>query len=221
MEILVAEDEAAIREVEIAYLNKAGFRTTEVENGQKAIDAFRNHGADLAILDINMPMLDGLEVCRQIRALSTVPIIMVTAKDGDDDELRGLEAGADDYVKKPFNPNVLVARVHSLLKRNGHARMVRGNLDINPAMMTVTQHGKPVTLTTTQFNLLLALASQPGIVLTRMQLIDKIYSDPAGHDIYDRTIDAHIKSIRRAIEDDPTSPMYIQTVIGRGYRFKG
>lgn len=219
MEVLVAEDEAAIREVEIAYLNKAGFNTSEVVNGQQAIDVFRDRGADLAILDINMPQLDGLEVCRRIRQTSTIPIIIVTAKDGDDDELRGFEVGADDYVKKPFNPNVLVARVQGLLRRHGHARIIRGNLEIDPATMSVSKHGNTVQLTTTQFNVLHALASQPGVVLSREQLIDAVYSDPAGHDVYDRTIDAHIKSIRKVLRDDPSEPQYIQTVIGRGYRF--
>lgn len=221
MEILIAEDEAPIREVEVAYLQRAGFSTVEVENGQKAVDVFKQRGADLAIIDINMPVLDGLAVCRQIRAVSMIPLIIVTAKDGDDDELRGLESGADDYIKKPFNPNVLVARVQALLRRNGRTRIVRGDLEIDPLAMQVRKRNEPIMLTTTQFNILHALASQPGVVLTREQLIDRVYSDPAGHDIYDRTIDAHIKSIRRAIEDDLAHPAFIQTVIGRGYRFNG
>jgi len=221
MEILVAEDEAAIREAEIAYLHKAGFSTSEAENGQQAVDIFRSHGADLVVLDINMPLVDGLEVCRQIREVSIIPIIIVTAKDGDDDEVKGLQVGADDYIRKPFNPNVLVARVQSLLRRHGHARIMRGEIEIDPATMQVDKRGESIMLTTTQFNILLALAMQPGVVFTREQLIDRIYDDPTGHDIYDRTIDAHIKSIRRAIEDDPAHPAYIQTVIGRGYRFKG
>jgi len=219
MEILVVEDEPAIREVEIAYLNKAGYRTTEVTNGQEAIDVFHDRGADLAIVDINVPLIDGLEVCRRIRQTSTIPIIIVTAKDGDDDEVRGLEAGADDYIKKPFNPNVLVARVQVSLRRYGHKRIVSGGLVIDPQRMSVVKHGDSVALTTTQFNVLLALASRPDMVLTRDQLIEQVYSDPAGHDIYDRTIDAHIKSIRKLIEDDPAHPRFVQTVIGRGYRF--
>ena len=221
MEILVVEDEAAIREVEIAYLNKAGYRTRETANGAAAVDAFRNYGADLAIIDINLPLLSGLEVCRQIRQMSAIPIIIVTAKDGDDDELRGLQAGADDYVKKPFNPNVLVARVQTLLRRHGSTRLNFGELIIDPQQMVVMKNNERIVLTTTQFNVLLALASQPNVVLTRDQLIDTVYGDPAGHDIYDRTIDAHIKSIRKAIEADPAHPQYIQTIIGRGYRFVG
>ena len=220
MNILVAEDESAIREVEIAYLHKAGYTTIEAVNGNQAVSIVRQHTVDLAVIDINMPLTDGLAVCRHIRETSTIPIIIVTAKDGDRDELRGFEAGADDYVKKPFNPNVLVARVQSLLRRRGHVRIVSGDLVIDPATMTVQKQGTAILLTTTQFNVLLALASQPGVVFSRKQLIDAVYSDPAGHDIYDRTIDAHIKSIRKLIEDDPAEPSYIQTVIGSGYRFE-
>jgi DNA-binding response OmpR family regulator len=219
MKILVAEDEAAIREVEAAYLNKAGYDTMEAADGQEALAIFDQHGADLVIVDVNMPLVDGLEVCRRIRQRSNVPIIIVTAKDGDDDELRGLEVGADDYIKKPFNPNVLLARSQRLLQRHKRANIVRGALVIDPLTMGVTKHGAAVSLTTTQFNILLTLAAQPEVVFSRTQLIDSVYSDPAGHAIYDRTIDAHIKSIRKAIEDDPNHPQYVQTVIGRGYRF--
>jgi len=219
MEILVAEDEVSIREVEIAYLRQATYRIIEADNGQAAIDAFRQGGVDLAIIDINMPLLDGLEVCHWIREVSTIPIIIVTAKDGDTEELRGLQAGADDYIKKPFNPNVLVARVQVLLRRYGHRRLIYDGLIIDPLQMSVMKRGTPIALTTTQFNVLHALASQPDTVLTRDQLIAQVYTDPAGHDIYDRTIDAHIKSVRKLIEDDPARPQYIQTVIGRGYRF--
>lgn len=219
MEILIAEDEAAIREVEAAYLHKAGYQTAEVVNGQEALDNFQKRGADLVLIDINMPVLDGLELCRRIRGVSTVPILIVTAKDGDDDELEGLAAGADDYIRKPFNPSVLVARVNALLRRNGSKRLVYGDLVIDPTQLTVLQKGEAVKLTATQFNILVALASQPNTVLTRDQLIGRVYADPAGHDIYDRTIDAHIKSIRKAIEADANAPQLIQTVIGQGYKF--
>lgn len=219
MEILITEDEAAIREVEVAYLNKAGYHTTEAVNGQVALDAFQKRGADLILVDINIPLLDGLELCRRIRRVSTVPILVVTAKDGDGDEVEGLTAGADDYIKKPFNPNVLVARVDALLRRNGSKRLVYGDLVIDPSQLAVVKKGVPVKLTTTQFNILLALASQPNTVMTRDQLIERAYVDPAGHDIYDRTIDAHIKSIRKAIEHDTNAPQLIQTMIGQGYKF--
>lgn len=219
MEIIIAEDEAAIREVETAYLNKAGYHTVEAANGQAAFDIFQQRGADLVVIDINMPVLDGLELCKRIRQVSTVPLLIVTAKDGDDDELEGLNAGADDYVKKPFNPNVLVARVNALLRRHGSKRLVYEGLVIDPSQMSVLKNGSVAKLTATQFNILLALASHPNTVLSRDQLIEQVYEDPAGHDIYDRTIDAHIKSIRKAIEDDANAPQFIQTVIGLGYKF--
>jgi DNA-binding response OmpR family regulator len=221
MNILVVEDEDAIREAEVAYIRRAGYSTIEACDGERALVLSRQNTIHLAIIDVNIPSLDGLEVCRRIRQLSTMPIIMVTAKDGDNDELRGLEVGADDYIKKPFNPNILMARVQNLLRRHGNGSVKIGSLIIDPGTMIVTKDGNALTLTTTQFNMLFALISRPGIVLTRDQLIDIVYSDPFGHAIYDRTIDAHIKSIRKLIEDDPAHPLYIQTVIGSGYRFRG
>ncbi len=220
MRILVVEDEPSIREAQAAYLRRAGYEPVEAGDGQVAIELFDRGGLDLAIVDINIPKQDGLAVCRHIRERSTMPVIIVTAKDSDDDELKGLEAGADDYVKKPFNPNILIARVQNLLKRNGRSRVAIGGLAIDPTAMTVTKHGQQISMTVTQFNMLLALTSRPGVVFTRAQLIDAVYDDPAGHDIYDRTIDAHIKSIRKLIEDDAAQPKYIQTVIGRGYCFR-
>jgi two-component system response regulator RegX3 len=220
MRILVVEDEPSIREVEAAYLRHAGYEPVEIDNGQEAMDMFDRGGFDLAIIDINIPGADGLAVCRHIRARSTVPVVIVTAKDGDNDELKGLEAGADDYVKKPFNPNILLARVQNLLRRHGHGQITVGDLVIDPQGMTVRKQGTSISMTVTQFNILQALAARPGVVLTRGQLIDAVYDDPAGHDIYDRTIDAHIKSIRKLIEDDPARPRYIRTIIGRGYCFR-
>lgn len=217
MRVLLVEDEPVIREAEAAYIRRAGYEAVEASDGQTALALFNLGGLDLAIIDINLPMQDGLSVCRYIRGRSMLPIIIVTAKDGDDDELKGLEAGADDYIKKPFNPNILIARMQNLLKRHGHGQVVVGDICIDPATMTVTKRGERVGMTVTQFNILQALASHPGVVLTRSQLLDAVYDDPAGHDIYDRTIDAHIKSIRKLIEDDPTEPRLIQTVIGRGY----
>lgn len=219
MEILVAEDEVAIREVEVAYLHKAGYKTTEVSNGNNAIDVFKSRGADMAIIDINLPGLNGLEVCRQIRAQSTIPIIIVTAKDSDEDEVKGLEFGADDYIKKPFNPNVLIARVNALLRKQGGSRLIFGDITIDPHTMTVHKDGEQIHLTTTRFNLLLALATHPNTVLSRKQLVEKIYNETTSHLVYERTIDAHIKALRKQLETDPKHPQYIQTVIGTGYRF--
>lgn len=219
MEILVAEDEVAIREVEIAYLHKAGYKTTEVSNGHNAIDVFESRGADMAIIDINLPGLNGLEVCRQIRKQSTIPIIIVTARDSDEDEVEGLEIGADDYIRKPFNPNVLIARVKALMRKHGGSQLRFDNITIDPQSMTVYKDGRQIHLTATRFNLLLALATHPNTVLNRQQLVEKLYSNPADHVVYERTIDAHIKALRKQLELDPKHPQHIQTVIGAGYKF--
>jgi len=222
MKILIVEDEAPIREFEVTYLRDAGFETVEAADGQAALEQFEKHTPDLAIVDINLPKMNGLDVCRSLRTASTLPILIVTARGSDEDEVAGLSIGADDYIKKPFNPNVLVARVEALLRRHDKTKRLRfKDLVIDPETMAVTRDGETIRLTTTRFNLLLALASHPGIVLTRQQLVEQIYSDPASHFVYDRTIDAHIKSLRQAIERDPKNPRFIETVVGSGYRFAG
>lgn len=218
---MVVEDEAAIREVEVAYLKRAGYRVFEASNGLIAWEWFKSNVPDMAIIDINVPGLDGLALCRRIREQSTMPIIMVTARNSDEDEMHGLDIGADDYIKKPFNPNVLVARVRSLLRTRGGSRLRFGDITIDPQTMSVLKNGKNIKLTTTRFNLLLTLASQPNVILSRQQLVEQIYSDPDGHIVYERTIDAHIKALRKQIEPEPKNPIYIQTVIGSGYRFRG
>jgi DNA-binding response OmpR family regulator len=220
MLVLVIEDEDAIREVEIAYLNKEGYETRECSSGSLGIASFRREEPDLVIIDLNLPGMDGLEVCRIIRSLSVTPILMVTARNSDDDEVKGLEMGADDYIKKPFNPNVLIARVNALLRKRQNQRLVFEEIIVDPKTMTVIKDGKDIVLTTTRFNLLLALASQPNVVFSRNQLVDQIYSDPSSHLVYDRTIDAHIKALRKQIEADPANPRLIETVIGSGYRFR-
>ena len=222
MEVLVIEDEASIREFEVTYLRDAGYATIEAGDGKTGIELFEKHKPDLAIIDINLPKMSGLDVCKAIRKTSTKPILIVTAKGSDEDEVAGLTMGADDYIKKPFNPNVLVARVEALLRRHDKTKSLHfKGLAIDPETMLVTRNGDPITLTTTRFNLLLALASRPKVVLSRAQLVDQIYSDPGEHFVYDRTIDAHIKALRQAIELDPKNPRFIETVFGSGYRFNG
>lgn len=222
MKILVIEDEAPIREFEVTYLRDAGYQTVEAADGQTGLAIFEREAPDLVIIDINLPKISGLEVCKAIRATSAVPILIATAQGGDDDEVNGLAMGADDYIKKPFNPNVLVARVQALLRRHGKTRQLRfSGLIIDPETMSIERNGRSTTLTTTRFNLLLALASRPRAVFSRTQLVDQIYSDPSGHFVYDRTIDAHIKALRQIIETDPKKPQYIETVFGSGYRFTG
>lgn len=222
MKVLVIEDEAAIRDFEVTYLRDAGYGTIEAADGQTAIELFEKHKPDLAIIDINLPKMNGLEVCKAMRATSTMPILIVTARGDDEDEVKGLSMGADDYIKKPFNPNVLVARVQALLRRHDKTKQLHfKGMIIDPATMTVTRDGESITLTTTRFNLLLAFASNPRVVLSRAQLVDQIYSDPSSHFVYDRTIDAHVKALRQSIEREPKNPRYIETVFGSGYRFIG
>jgi len=222
MAILIVEDEASIREFEVTYLRDAGHETIEASDGQTALEIFKERLPELAVIDINLPGMNGLDVCKTIRATSAIPILIVTARDNDEDEIKGLEMGADDYIRKPFNPNILVARVQALLRRHDTVKQLRfKGLTIDSETMSVTRDGKTIPLTTTRFNLLLALASRPKAVLSRMQLVDQIYSDPGEHFVYDRTIDAHIKALRQAIERDPKHPRYIDTVFGSGYRFIG
>lgn len=220
MHIIIVEDEDAIREFEAAYLKRAGYDVSEARTGSEALAYYAKDEADLWVIDLNLPDVDGLELCRKIRSTSSVPILILTARGNDDDEVKGLDIGADDYIKKPFNPNVLVARVHALLRRKKTARLDFGDLIIDPRTRQVTRSGKEITLTTTRFNILLALASQPNVVLSRTQLVEQAYADPSAHIIYDRTIDAHIKAVRQQIGDDPHRPQYIETVIGAGYRFR-
>jgi DNA-binding response OmpR family regulator len=222
MAILIVEDEASIREFEVTYLRDAGYETLEASDGRVALELSKEHQPELAIIDINLPGMSGLEVCKAIRTSSAMPILVVTARDNDEDEVMGLAMGADDYIRKPFNPNILVARVQALLRRHDTTKQLHfKGLIIDPETMSVIKNGQTVQLTTTRFNLLLALASHPRAVLSRMQLVDRIYSDPSSHFVYDRTIDAHIKALRQSIETDPKNPRYIETVFGSGYRFVG
>jgi DNA-binding response OmpR family regulator len=222
MDILLVEDEAAIREAEAAYLRRAGYAVVEVADGRDALAAFARAAPDLVVLDLNLPGVDGLEVCRRMRRASAVPIIVVTARTREIDELAGLETGADDYLRKPFNPQILVARVGALLRRVGELRVRVGPFSLDPDRMAVCKGGVPIALTTTQFNILYRLAARPGVVLSRDQLIEAAHDDSTGRKaIFDRTIDAHIRAIRTRIEDEPGRPRHLQTVIGRGYRFVG
>ncbi|MGA8113607.1 MAG: response regulator transcription factor [Actinocatenispora sp.] len=220
MRVLVVEDEAAIREAETAYLRRAGHVVREAADGATAWELFTASPFDLVVLDLNLPGLDGLTLCRRIRAGSQVPIMMVTARTTDLDELVGLDSGADDYLRKPFNPRVLVARVRALIRRVGGDLVHAGPLTLDPQRMTLHKDGAQVTLTTIQFNILYRLAARPGTVLSRGQLIEAAHPDePGRREIFDRTIDAHIRSIRKLVEDDPARPRLVQTVIGSGYRF--
>ncbi len=223
--ILIADDEAQIREILRIYFEKEGFKVVEAADGAEAIVQAQAGKPDIMILDIMMPVLDGLEVCKQVRKISDMPIIMLTAKDDDDDRILGLETGADDYITKPFNTREVVARVKAVLRRSGQSAAVKGkevlefpNLMINLSEYRVIAFGKQVTFTAKEMELLWCLASNPGIVFSRNQLLETIW----GYTYYGdtRTVDTHIKRVRHKLDIKKDSAWDIITVWGVGYKFE-
>jgi len=220
--ILIVDDEEMIVKTVKAYLDREGFKTYTAADGETALRAFEEKGPDLIVLDLMLPNISGIEVTKRIRAQSSVPIIMLTAKAGEADRVVGLELGADDYVVKPFSPRELVARVRAVLRRiEGDAsateKITSGALDIDLKTREVKVDSKAVELTPTEFDLLAFLARHPGQVFTRLQLLREVQGYT--YDAFARTIDTHIKNLRRKIEEDPKTPQYILTVHGVGYRF--
>jgi DNA-binding response OmpR family regulator len=221
--ILVVDDEAKIVQLARDYLAHAGFAVLTANDGKSALAAARSAKPDLVVLDLGLPEVDGLDVTRALRKDSNTPIIMLTARGEESDKLVGLELGADDYIVKPFSPKELVARVRAVLRRSENsasagAEVIRAadlTLDL-PRMRTVLGE-RPVDLTPTEFQLLAALARQPGRIFTRAQLLDAVHGLEL--ESYERAIDAHIKNIRRKIEPDPREPRYVLTVYGVGYKF--
>jgi two-component system alkaline phosphatase synthesis response regulator PhoP len=218
--ILVVDDEANIRELARIYLEQEGYQVTMAATGTQALDLIGRQPPALVVLDLMLPEIDGWEVCRQVRATSRLPIIMLTARDDDVDKIVGLELGADDYITKPFNPRELVARVRAVLRRSqatppSPAEAIRqiGNLSIDPAAREVTVDGSPVALRAKEFELLLALVSHANKVLTRQQLLDQVW----GYDYYGetRTVDVHISHLRDKLGH---SDLQIETVWGVGYK---
>ena len=220
--VLVIDDEPRIARLVRDYLDQAGFRVVEAADGGEAVDAFRNHRPDLLIVDLGLPGIDGLDVIRQVRSSSDVPIIILSARSDETDRVVGLELGADDYVVKPFGPKELVARVRALLRRvdnNGSADVFRvGEVEVDVPKMQVTVAGAEVELTPTEFQLVSTLAAQPGRVFTRAQLLDALHG--VSFESYERAVDAHVKNIRRKFGSAPRKPQYILTVHGVGYRFE-
>ncbi|MGE5237672.1 MAG: response regulator transcription factor [Chloroflexota bacterium] len=215
------EDEKKISDIVRTYLEREGFGVKSARSGREALRLVPQ-GFDLVILDLMLPDMDGESVCRAIRESSDTPIIMLTAKSAEDDRVRGLSIGADDYVVKPFSPRELVARVKAHLRRTGKSeRRVlsfdRGTLMVDVSAMEVRKRGELVPLTPTEFKIMLTFAERPQTVLSRMQLVTMVQ----GYDFegYDRVIDAHIKNIRQKIEDDPRAPQVIKTIYGAGYKF--
>jgi len=220
--ILVVDDEPKIVKQARDYLENSGFRVIPAGDGKAALAAARSERPDLIVLDLNLPGMDGLEVCRALRRDSDVPIIMLTARVAETDRLIGLELGADDYITKPFSPRELVARVRAVLRRvRGGVHqpgLVRvGDLEIDVHGHRVTCAGEPLRLTRTEFDLLVTLSQHPGQVFTREQLLDRLHG--VAYDGYDRSVDAHVKNLRQKIEPDPSAPRYVLTVYGVGYRF--
>lgn len=225
--ILVVDDEPAILDVVRAYLEREGFAVETAPTGSQALLRFARWKPDLVILDLMLPDIAGEEVCQELRRQSDVPILMLTARTGQDQIVEGLSLGADDYVTKPFSPRELAARVRAILRRaqGGGAPLADrmsfgdGALVIDTVRREVTVRGEPVALTRTEMDLLVTLARHPGRVWTREDLIARLRGlDYAGDE---RTIDAHIRKLRAKIEADPKSPKFILTVWGTGYKFGG
>lgn len=220
--ILVVDDEPKIIRLARDYLEGSGFRVLPAMDGNTALAAARTDKPDLVVLDLNLPGMDGLDVCRALRRESSVPIIMLTARADETDRLIGLELGADDYIVKPFSPRELVARVRAVLRRTqGEVQtpdlLHIGDLEIDLNGHRVSRRGETVRLTRVEFNLLAVLAQHPGQTFSRAQLINRLHGVAEGS--FDRSIDAHVKNLRRKLEDDPANPKYLLTVYGIGYQF--
>jgi DNA-binding response OmpR family regulator len=216
--VLIVDDEPRIAEIAGDYLRHAGFDVVTAASGAGGLDAAITRRPDLVVLDLRLPDADGIDVARQLRTRSQVPIIMLTARAEESDRLLGLEAGADDYIVKPFSPRELVARVRAVLRRAGtQTDVIRiGDLVLDRSRGSATRGSQPVDLTATEFQLLDALCRQPGRLFTRAQLLDAIRGGDG--ESFDRAIDTHVKNIRRKIERDPRNPRYVLTVYGVGYK---
>lgn len=225
--ILIVDDEIKIVEVVKSYLENSGYSVYEAYNGKEALDKFEKENPALVILDLMLPDITGEEICKALRKKSRVPIIMLTAKVEEEDVLKGLNIGADDYVTKPFSPRQLAARVEAVLRRASDALVPLSSLIsfnngepvIDTLKYEVKRYGKKINLTPNEYKLLLAMVKYPDKVFTREELISIALGE--NFNGYDRTIDTHIKNIRQKIESDPKNPKYILTIHGIGYRFGG
>jgi DNA-binding response OmpR family regulator len=220
--VLLVEDERKLRDLVRSYLERAGFTVLSTGSGAEALTLASSASPDLVVLDLGLPDISGETVARELRAAGPVPVLMLTAKSSEEDRIRGLELGADDYVTKPFSPRELVLRVQAILRRGGPAPE-QGAASYGGAELVIDEprrravvRGAPVELTPTEWGLLVALATVPGRVYSRFELINRI----RGYEFegYERTVDSHVKNLRRKIEDDPANPRIVQTVLGAGYR---
>ena len=224
--ILLVDDELAVQKLLSYPLRKEGYDVVPAHDGREALDRFAQQRFDLVVLDIMLPKLDGIEVCRRLRSRSHVPIIMLTAKDDEIDKVLGLEMGADDYITKPFSVREFRSRVKAALRRaemlrtrpSGGEPIVAGDVRIDFERRRVTLSDRPVQLTYVEFEVLAALAASPGRVYTREMLLEQVWGDSGYRD--PRTIDVHIRHLREKLERDPKRPEYLFTVRGVGYRFR-
>jgi DNA-binding response OmpR family regulator len=220
--VMLVEDERKLRDLVRSYLERAGFTVLSTGSGAEAIMMASSAAPDLIVLDLGLPDVPGETVATELRALAPTPIVMLTAKSAEEDRIRGLELGADDYVTKPFSPRELVLRVQAVLRRGGVAAEQGvssyggGTLVIDQPRRQLTVRGQDVGLTPTEWGILVALAAVPGRVYSRFELINRV----RGYEFegYERTVDSHVKNLRRKIEDDPANPQIILTVLGGGYR---
>ncbi|HYZ18927.1 MAG TPA: response regulator transcription factor [Gaiellaceae bacterium] len=224
--ILLVDDEDSVQKLLTYPLERDGFRVVAARDGEEALQLFAAEPVDLVVLDIMLPKLDGLEVCKRLRAESSVPIIMLTARDDEFDTVLGLELGADDYITKPFSIREFRSRVRALLRRAGPAQRARetgevleaGPLRIDPDRRTAQLDGQAIELTYVEFELLRTLAASPGRVFSRRALLEAVWGDAAYRE--PRTIDVHVRHLREKLEQDPSDPDLILTVRGAGYRFR-
>jgi DNA-binding response OmpR family regulator len=220
--VMLVEDERKLRDLVRSYLERAGFTVVSTGSGAEAIMMASTAAPDLIVLDLGLPDVPGETVASELRAVAPTPIVMLTAKSAEEDRIRGLELGADDYVTKPFSPRELVLRIQAVLRRGGVAAEQgvssygTGTLVIDQPRRQVTVRGQEISLTPTEWGILVALAAVPGRVYSRFELINRV----RGYEFegYERTVDSHVKNLRRKIEDDPANPQIILTVLGGGYR---
>jgi len=222
--ILVVDDDHKTVNLVRLYLERDGYGVLTAHDGIAALDAARQHEPDLIVLDLMLPIIDGLDVCRVLRSESQVPIIMLTAKSTEGDRILGLDLGADDYLTKPFSPRELVARIRAVLRRTGNAclpgeeeRVTHGDLVIDFRRRVVRVAGETVHLTPKEYDLLATMASEPGRAFSRAQLQDKGFG--FDYEALERTVDVHVMNLRKKIEPDPSKPTHILTVYGYGYKF--
>lgn len=221
--ILVVDDEKNILEVVEGYLTREGYNVITASNGYDALKLIASEKISLIVLDLMLPDVSGEEICRKVRKTSDVPIIMMTAKVGEDDIISGLNMGADDYVTKPFSPRQLVARVTSAIRRSKpggvNAKITKNDLTLDLENRILFKNDEPITLTKSEWDILALFMKRTQKIFTRDEIISIIFMDE--FESFDRAIDSHIKNLRKKIEDDPKKPKYIQTVYGVGYRFGG